>query len=171
MSTLAYAALTTKREEAKPRTSTSTSPPGVGNYVDALAAVVPTEVLTLHAIILSATTSIKPDNTAPGGTITQITDALWLSRAFYGLIVLSIVLYVFPRLSKWDKFDYLRAAIPPVAFVAWTMLQRATAFDAIAPGLSDSARTVIGLFVAVLVALLAGLLATGADKKVPPLSS
>ena len=44
MSTLAYAALTTKREQSDPKTSTSTSPPGLKTYVDALAALVPAEV-------------------------------------------------------------------------------------------------------------------------------
>ena|SRR5260370_34087412 len=37
MSTLAYAALTTKREQAAPGTSTAQNPPGVKSYVDALA--------------------------------------------------------------------------------------------------------------------------------------
>ncbi len=128
MSTLAYAAITTKREEAPPGTSNLASPPGVNTYVDALAALVPAEVLSLHAVILSVTTAT--DN----GT-TQISAPETLYWSFFGLILLSIVLYVGPRLvaGKWDKLDYLRVAIPPLAFVGWTMLQRATAFDAIFP--------------------------------------
>lgn len=158
MSTLAYAALTTKREEAPPGTSKSSSAPGVGNYVDALAAIVPTEVLTLHALILSATTTISQ------GT-TQITDKGALAFAFWGLLVLSVIFYVGPRGTKLDKLDSLRALIPPLSFVAWTMLQRATAFDAVAPSLSASMRTVIGLFLAALVGSVAAGLATQADAK------
>ena len=55
MSTLAYARLTTSREAAAPHTSTPKSP-GVGTYIDAFAALVPAEVLTLHAVIISYTT-------------------------------------------------------------------------------------------------------------------
>ena len=165
MSVVAYAALTTKREEAAPGTSTGTNPPGVRSYVDALAALVPTEVLTLHALVLAVTTATTPETSAKGGTLTTITDAESLSWAFVGLIVTSIALYVVPRFRKWDRLDYFRALVPPVAFVAWTMLQRATAFDAVAPRLEPAPRTVIGLFVAMLVAGLAAVLAVRADQK------
>ena len=67
MSTIAYAQFTTRREAAAPGTSTSASPPGVKTYVDALAALVPAEVLTLHALILSVTTKVD-------GNVTQITE-------------------------------------------------------------------------------------------------
>ena len=158
MSTLAYAALTTKREQAAPGTSTSGSPPGVSKYIDALAALVPAEVLTLHAVILSFTTSTK-------GSTTTITAPGTLAGAFYGLVGLSILLYVAPRFGRLDRLDFFRAAIPPIAFVAWTMLQRATAFDAVAPGLDPAPRSVIALFVAVLLGLAAAALAHVADQK------
>lgn len=58
MSTLAYAQLTTKRDTAQPGTSHTTGQPGMKSYVDALAALVPAETLTLHALIISATTTI-----------------------------------------------------------------------------------------------------------------
>jgi len=60
MSTLAYAQLTNKRDDAAPGTSETTNAPGVKSYVDALAALVPAEVLTLHALVISATTTIGP---------------------------------------------------------------------------------------------------------------
>lgn len=158
MSTLAFAEFTTKREEAVPGSSSTQNPPGVSTFVDALAALVPAEVLTLHAIILSVTTT-KADKA------TLISDAITLQWAFAGLIVTSIVLYVAPRFRKWDKLDYLRAAIPPLAFVGWTMLQRSTAFDAVAPSFKDAPRTVIGLFLGVVLGLAAAALATKADQK------
>lgn len=161
MSTLAYAALTTKREMATPGTSSSKNPPGVSTFVDALAALVPAEVLTLHALILSVTTTTAAN-------VTTITDPTTLKWAFTGLIGLSIVFYVVPRIKDWKKLDYLRAAIPPLAFVAWTMLQRSTAFDAVAQGWADAPRTVVGLFLAVLLGLLAATLARKADQMNPP---
>ena len=72
MSTWAYAALTTKRINSPSGTSTSTSPPGMSTYIDAVAALVPAEVLALHATIFSLTT--KTDLDQAGKLITTITD-------------------------------------------------------------------------------------------------
>ncbi len=162
MSTLTYAALTTNRELAQPDTSTSTSPPGVKTYVDALAALVPVEVLTLHAVIISVTTTTTDQTT-------KISEVGTLTGAFYGLIALSVVLYVAPRLiaGNWELFDYFRAAIPPLAFTGWTMLQRTTAFDAAFPDMAGATRTVIALFLGVLLGLVAAALAYRADQRNP----
>jgi hypothetical protein len=162
MSTIAYASLTTARLKAMPNTSEKQSPPGVSTYVDALAALVPAEVLTLHAVILSVTT--KTDS-----AITQIIAPGTLFWAFFGLIALSILLYVISRLraGKLDRLDFMRAAIPPLAFVGWTMLQRATAFDAVCASLAEAPRTVIALFLGVLLGLAAANLAYKADQKQP----
>jgi hypothetical protein len=163
MSTLAYAALTTKREQSTPGTSSSDSPPGVRSYIDALAALVPAEVLTLHGVILSFTTG----KDQAGSSITRITEPTTLLWAFFGLLILSAVLYVVPRFHRWDRLDYFRVIIPPAGFLAWTMLQRSTAFDAVLPQLGLAARTVIALFIAVLLGILAAALAYSADQKKP----
>jgi hypothetical protein len=162
MSTLAYAQVTTRREDAEPGTSVSTSPPGMKTYVDALAALVPSEVLALHALFLSVTTK------AEHGT-TRITDPHVLAWAFLGLLIVSVGLYAAPRLlaKKWDSLDWFRMAIPPLAFIGWTMLQRATAFDAVFPGVGDATRTVVALFLAVILGVGAAALAYKADQKPP----
>jgi hypothetical protein len=169
MSTLAYAQLTTKREASPPNTSTSQSPPGVNTYVDALAALVPSEVLTLHAVILSVTTTIDAKN-----KVTTISDPPTLAWAFIGLLLVSIGLYVVPRIlaKKWDQLDWIRMLIPPLALVGWTMLQRSTAFDAVLVVCPNSilagpgaARTVIALFLAVILGAVATSLAYKADQK------
>jgi hypothetical protein len=163
MSTIAYAAFTQSREEATPGKSTTTEPPGIKTYVDALAALVPAEVLTLHALFLSATTSTS-------GGQTTITAPGALTAAFYGLIGLSVVFYIVARLSnggKWDRLDYARVAIPPLAFVGWTMLQRTTAFDALGLGMSNASRSVLALFLATVLGIVAASLAYKADQKQP----
>jgi|WetSurMetagenome_2_1015567.scaffolds.fasta_scaffold10823_5 hypothetical protein len=162
MSTIAYALFTTAREKAQPGTSKNRSSPGVSTYVDTLASLVPSEVLILHGVILSVTT--KTDN----ATI-QIIAPGTLFWAFIGLMVLSVALYLIPRLrtGKWDRLDYVRAAIPPLAFVGWTMLQRATAFDAVYASLAEAPRTVIALFLGVSLGILAANLAFKADQKQP----
>jgi hypothetical protein len=159
MSTLAFAALTNKRDEATPGTSTSANAPGVSTFIDALVALVPAEVLTLHAVILTATTTTADK-------VTTIDDVPTLQWAFAGLIILSIIFYVVPRFPHWEIFDFFRAAIAPLAFVGWTMLQKSTAFDAVAPNLGDARRTVIGLFLAVLLGVATMVLARKADQRV-----
>jgi hypothetical protein len=165
MSTLLYGALTTRRLRAVPGTSEDVAPPGLGTYVDAVAALVPAEVLALHGLILSVTTSTVDRDGFPQVTITQPGTLRW---AFGGLLLLSVALYLVPRFRTRDKLDIGRALIPPIAFVAWTMLQRATAFDAVWPSLGDAPRTVIALFAAAILGLVAAGLAGSADRSPPP---
>jgi hypothetical protein len=167
MSTLAYAAMTRKREEAAPGTSTKTNSPGVGTYVDALAALVPAEVLTAHAAILTFTTDTVTD--AEGKATVTITQPGTLSGVFYALIAVSMILYAAGRLTaiKWDRWDCLRMLIPPLAFVGWTMLQKATAFDAIAPHFNQASRSATAIIGAIVLGLIAAGLAYKADRKTP----
>jgi hypothetical protein len=163
MSTIAYAALTAKREDAQPNTS-STISPGVRSYVDVFAALVPTEVLAAHAVLLSFTTTTK---TVAGQSVTTITDAGTLQLVFYALLVISAGLYIGVHAKHWDRFDYLRMLIPPLAFVGWTMLQKSTAFDAVAPGVSMSARFTVAVLGAIVLSGIAGALAYQADQQQP----
>jgi hypothetical protein len=161
MSTLAYAAMTEARMKAPVSTSMrSGGSPGVKSYVDALAALVPAEVLAAHATILTFTTSTT-------GEAIKITKPAALVIAFYSLIVLSIMLYAGARLmaSKWDKWDWFRMLIPALAFVGWTMLQKATAFDAVTRGAMDEAvRSVIAILGGIALGLAAAALAYKADQ-------
>lgn len=163
MSTLAFAALTTNREDSPPSTSSDAQSIGVRTYIDAVAALVPAEVLVLHAAVLTVTTKTE-------GVVTTITDRPVLAAAFWGLIVLAVGVYVVGRLSSraWDRWDPVRMLIPACSFVTWTMLQRSTAFDAVWPELSAAARTVIALFAAVLLGAAASILAYRIDQKPPP---
>jgi hypothetical protein len=129
--------------------------------VDALAALVPAEVLAAHATILTFTTNTED-------TVVTLTDKPALSIAFYGLIVLSMILYVVGRLikSSWDAWDWLRVLIAPLAFVGWTMLQKATAFDAVAPAaLTSGTRNVIAILGGIVLGVIAAGLAYKADQK------
>ena len=166
MSTFAYAQITNTREAAAPGTSTTTGSPGIKSYIDAFAALVPAEVLTLHALIISVTTETAKKAAAAGaGQVETVTTILQkatgtLEIAFWVLVVLSILLYAAPRYfgGKWDNFDWIRVAIAPLAFFGWTMLQRTTAFDAAFPNVESIPRTVSALILgAVLGAVAAGL--------------
>jgi hypothetical protein len=123
---------------------------------------VPAEVLTLHALIISFTTTVMDQTT----TIVDIGTLRW---SFWGLVGLSALLYIAPRVldHKLDRWDAIRMLIPPLAFTAWTMLQRATAFDAVYQTAEAAPRTVAGLFLAVVLGGAATALAYQADQKQP----
>jgi len=166
VSSFVYGALTRKREEATPNTSTTTSSPGLGSYVDTLAALVPAEVLGLHAAVLSLTTTTVQNSN--GEAVTTITDPLTLKWAFGVLLLFSIALYLIGhQRQRWDRLDIFRAAIPPLAFIGWTMAQKATAFDAFFPNLSQTPRDVAVLLFAAILGTVTALLAVQADQKTP----
>lgn len=159
MSTLAYAALTSRREASVPGTGTGPQPDAqIQTYVDALAALVPAEVLAVHATIISFTTSKVGDTTS-------ITAPGTLKGVFVALLILSTGLYVFGHSGHWDRWDFLRALIPPTAFVGWTMLQRTTAFDAVWPGLATAPRFAIALIGSIVLATVATALSYKANRK------
>lgn len=165
MSTLAYGTLTTKREVADPGTSTGTEPPGVRTYIDALAALVPAEVLAAHAVLLPFVT--KTDTDDAGQNVATITEATTLKWVFWALILISVGLYLIARRTKLERWDVARALIPPLAFTFWTMLQKTTAFDAVWPGLREAPRNVIAVLGAVVLGAFATALAFKADQNQP----
>jgi len=154
MSSLAFGALTRKRQEADQGQSTSTEPPGLKGYVDVLAAMVPAEVLVAHAAVVAATTETTPVEDEP--PVTTISDPAVLEAAFWGLIVMSIVFYfVGFQKKKWTVPAALGALVPPVAFALWSMAQDPSAFSAVVPDASDSVKEVVIILAAPLVALIA----------------
>ena len=165
MSTLAYASVTTTRDRTE-----SGKDSGISTYVDAMAALVPAEVLALHALVVSATAETSIDPTTEAVNV-QIMAPETLLGAFWGLFALAVVLFVVPRLVRktWKTLDLVRMFIPPLAYVVWTMLQEATAFEPIARSLElgSAPRTVIALFGASVLGLIASLLAMTAEKSDP----
>ena len=157
MSSLAYGALTRKRAEAPKGMSTATAPPGVKTYVDALAALVPAEVLALHAFMVEVTTDTKKIG---GRSVTAITDPGALKATFWVCIAIAILLFAFGRAGtrpdRWRGLDFARAVVPAVAFVLWCILQKSTAWDAISPDtLSEGTRALIGAAGAIVVGAFA----------------
>jgi hypothetical protein len=169
LSTLVYGALTRKREEATAHKSTTASPPGVKTYVDALTALVPAEVLALHAFMVEATTNTKKIH---GKAVTTVTDAGALEATFWVCIGLSVLLFVTSRLiaakGRWRGWDYARALVPPIAFVLWTIVQKSTAWDAVSPdSLTEATRALIGASGAVVLGVAAAALGIQLNKSEP----
>lgn len=180
MSTLAYAQLTNAREAPAAAVAAAGGggaagappvQPGIQTYMDSFAALVPAEVLTLHGLIIAATTEISSPVVNGKATETHAViraDAMaTLQWSFWGLIIASLALYIIPRVigGTWGWRDNIRALIAPFAFLGWTMLQRTTAFDAVCPHLAQPPRTVFALFLG---ALLGAVTATLTTKSAPP---
>jgi hypothetical protein len=170
MSSMLYGAMAAKREAAPRGQSTEESPPGVKTYVDALAALVPAEVLGLHAVIITFCTQ-----TSKGTGVTRITEWTALKGAFWALLVLAPLLFVVGRWraaapgvqSPSRPITALQALIPGVAFVAWTMLLRPSAFDAVDSGLATGARDTIAVIAAVVLGVVAAQLGYRLDGSDP----
>lgn len=166
MSSLLSGVIAAQREEAGAHQSTTTEPPRVGTYIDSLAALVPAEVLALHAVIVGWCTTTVAERVAGGTTTathTVISHVTTLRWAFVALLLLGPALFLAGRqvgkttnsrsANRWRTL--VQALIPAAAFVAWTMLGQTTAFDAVAPGLITAARDTIAVFAAVLLGVLA----------------
>lgn len=172
MSSYAYGALVREREKADKDKSTQDEPPGLTPYVDALAAIVPAEVLGLHALAISLLT---PTSVSDSGevltTVINPSDRLFLIFVFIVCFFLSMGIYAFGHkrttAKKFDGRDYLRMLVPGFAFIAWTMAQKTTAFDAIAPSMPETFRFFIGAVGAVILGGLAGLSSNKENKRGP----
>jgi hypothetical protein len=182
MSTIAFAQLTNLREQATPGKSTTDANPGLRTYIDTFTALVPAEVLTLHALIIAAATtpiSTTKDVLAANQTATKITTLATeisqsgldtLRSSFWILLAMSVVLYVVPRHygGKWDRYDFIRACMAPLAFMGWTMLSPVTAFDAAFPDMDPIKRTVFALILGSILGAVTVALAAKADAKPTP---
>ena len=73
-----------------------------------------------------------------------------------------------PRWQHLEWQDLIRVAIPPAAFVGWTMLEPASAWNVVVPDMSTGTRTLIALVGAVLLAAVTKAMASHSDNKPSP---
>jgi hypothetical protein len=184
MSTLLYESLTTAREETPPGSEPElvTGPAVVAldadaptpqkgrkkvpKLLDMLAALVPVEVLAAHAALLGAV-SQTTDPKDEGPVTMTITDEVWASRFWVLLLIAAFALYALPHVfkhgwRKWHMADWARALTPAAAFGAWTMVEKATLFDALTDW-SNVQRIGIGVGLALAALIASKVLADKAD--------
>jgi hypothetical protein len=176
---LAYGVISAQRQAEEPGESKEDGSPGFGSYIDTVAALVPAEVLAANAALLPVMTDTS---TKQGNSVTTITDPNTLKVVFWFSIAASVALYLVAHRSrakseetKNDEIEVgalelgniLRALIPAGAYVGWTMLQQSTAFDAIAPSMSEPLRLTLAVFGALGLAALAKVLSDRADEDSP----
>jgi isoprenylcysteine carboxyl methyltransferase (ICMT) family protein YpbQ len=149
MSAIAYGLLR-KRQAISARGATA---PDSSRLMEMVAALVPADVLAAHALLVDAVTTTQ-------NAATSTPSRVGLQVAFFGLAAVTIVEYVLARLGEaWHVKDYLGMAVPPCAFVLWTMLQRPTAFDAVAPGVDVTIRLAVAVIGALMLLALTRALA------------
>jgi hypothetical protein len=146
------------------------APGGVASkYLDAAAALVPADVLGFHALVVSLTTENR-ENRA-GDPVTTITDPFWLKlMLIVGCIWAAAEYFLVHRSSRdrtWDRSDTVRMFIPAAAFIAWTMLQRTTSFDAWFPNFDNPGRTIVAAALVALLGIAAKVLADVAGRAIP----
>lgn len=159
MSTFLYSTMSAQRDA-----SPVEDPPTMKTFTDALAALVPAEVLAAHALILTFTTKSSTD--PEGNATTSVTEPGVLKGSFWGLVALTIFLYVTGKWvsgQPWTTWDRFRIWIPPLAFVGWTMAQSPTAFDAAGPDWSTAVRFAAAIFGAIVLGALSAVLAKKAN--------
>jgi hypothetical protein len=166
VSTLAYAQVEKLREAAPAGTSTTTAAPKTRTWLDVVVALVPAEVLAVHAFVISEFTKTSETTDADGEAVTQtvIENESALQWAFWLLIFAAVALYLIQKKGTLGLIDVVKAAIPAFAFVLWTMLQQNTAFDAVVSDIDEGVRTVVAVVGAVLLGALAQRLGVKSDK-------
>jgi hypothetical protein len=82
-----------------------------------IAALIPADILAIHAIVLAIATEKANDGT------TTVTNASLLKWSFPLLASLGILLYAIGKLPNWSwSSDAVRMIIPVGAYFAWTLL-------------------------------------------------
>lgn len=161
MSTLLYAKLTQTRKNRRAFGVDDKN----DNLLEAIAAIIPAEILAIHALALQFMTKTEPN--AAGNSVTTITLPRELAITFGFLFVLNILFYLvaagFPKVKQLPVAAWVRAFIPSFAFVCWTMLQKSTAFDAIFPNFTSPLRFVLAAGIGYLLLKVAEALAKTAN--------
>ena len=127
MSTILYAR-STRRAETNPLLAgvadedAETGEQKASELAQKVAALVPAEVLLIWAAVLAEGVDAEADGT------TKIVNETLMKWSLVGGAALALLLYVIPKLiGGWSPKDWGRMVVPPLAFLAWTLLTGSTA--------------------------------------------
>jgi hypothetical protein len=174
MSTLLYESLTRARESTgagKPLVlaeqiegEAAEKKQDVNKFVDSVAALVPAEALAAHALIYARVTRTEEtESDVLTVTIIHPTEA-WIG--WLVCLALTFFLYVAPHVLKraFGRGDVVRMVIPPMAFVAWTLVLETSLFDAVDDWTAGT-RVVVGVGVGGLALVLSRIFADKAEEE------
>jgi len=117
MSAILYGKLVRKQTEDAVKGAAVKGDAGENKLATAIAALIPAEIIALHGLVLSRTTTTGADGS------TAITQPETLKWSLIVLLVVTVGVYLIGRgLKDWQNLDYIRAVVPPFAFLAWTGL-------------------------------------------------
>ena len=126
MSALLYGFAIKRREAAQPAMTAFFQEPGpmadharatdsTNAIVTAIAALVPADVIAVHAFVLGLATKVGDDGS------TAITEPDALRVTFVALPIVAALLFLIGRgVADWTRRDWIRLVIPPAAFIIWT---------------------------------------------------
>jgi hypothetical protein len=157
MSTTLFARSTSARLATPSGTATDSTDSAVAPFVTAAAALVPAEALIVQVAILQITTTTTKASESHEAT-TVITNPDALRFGFWALIGLSAIAYLAGRVSSKQKLRLLDVAgvlIAPAAYIAWSLLQSPSAFDATFTSVTPVTREVAGFVLTGLLVVLA----------------
>jgi hypothetical protein len=132
VSTILYGA-TTREAELNSRFrledgTTQTPDQRMSKITQAVTALVPAEVLAVHAAVLALATVVGDDGTT---TVTKPDLLKWTLPILAGT---AVILFLIGHRGKFARIDAARALVPALAFVAWTLL---TGTSAATPWVED----------------------------------
>lgn len=169
MSSVVYGALSRKRLEETPHESVREGAPGLRTYVDSLTALIPAEALIVLQTLLP---SVSERSTTEAASTVAITDTAAAQLLFWGLLVLSVAMYVAGRARSFKPGsitwpDVARALIPPTALFGWLLVEHPELTRVAGVELSNGMRTVSTAFGAAALGTIASLLGIQADNQSP----
>jgi hypothetical protein len=106
-----------RQQEALKGTAAAQAMAAQNKLVTTVAALIPMEIIALHGLMVSCTT------TSTGG-VTTITNPVPLQMSLPVMMLLSVVVFYSGRGGKeeWTGRDRVRALLPPAAVLSWTGL-------------------------------------------------
>ena len=164
--------------------------------VDVLAALVPAEVLAINALVVTLATKTLPGGGTQPTDPSTLRLGFWLLAGLSVVLYilgrrpspasgsspasgadLSSEPAATPSgesagtswlgLQRWEPEDFVRVLIPPFSFAVWAMLQPASTWSSVVPGMSSATRILIGVVSATALGAVTKALAIHADLKSP----
>ncbi len=126
MSVIAYGYIVNQRRSMSPARFAALTTAGEADnkLITAIAALVPAEILGLHALAISWWTATDKDGN------TTITQPDLLRGALVALLVVTVVGYLIGRrFAHWEGKDWIRLIMPPLALLAWMALLSTSALS------------------------------------------
>jgi hypothetical protein len=136
-------------------------------YIDGLTAIIPAEAILFYSIVLPYATTLT-NNVDTKTQMLQVTSPPGAIAIVVCSVLVSLVFFLFGRgFAGWTRLDLVRAVFPPIAMLLWLMIQSPSIIYVTFEALDNALSRIIALFLALVVAGLAGALGVKAQQESP----